>query len=405
MLSSPAPANRPRQQLEGIRVVDLTRILAGPFCTLHLADLGAEVIKIEPPEGDPIRAQGHGHAGLSWYFAAFNRNKRSVRLDLRSPGGMAALRKLIATADVVVDNFRPDVMEHMGLDWTTLQTLSPGLIHTSINGFGETGPYAQRPSFDFIAQAMSGFMSLNGNAQTGPLRTGVPISDLVAGTYAALGTVAALVRRGQTGEGERVSTSLVDGLMSMGAFFASNFLATGELPQANGNDHGLVAPYGLFSAADGEIAIAPSNDGVYFKLLKALNLSHLKDDARFATNALRVQHRAEINAQINDALRSHSRAHWIDVLNAAGVPAGTVQTLAGAYADPQVHHQQMVMDVEHPGHGTVKMLGFPIKFTQSPCEVRLPAPDLGADTQAVLRELGYDDEQIRQLNTSQETTS
>lgn len=378
-------------------MVDLTRILSGPFCTMHLADLGAEVLKIEPPEGDPIRQQGEGREGLSWYFAAFNRNKRSVSLDLRSEAGMEVLRKLVATADVVVDNFRPGVMEQMGLGWDVLQRLSPGLVHTSINGFGESGPYAQRPAFDFIAQAMSGFMSLNGTPETGPLRAGIPISDLVAGTYAALGTVAALLRRSRTGQGERVCASLVDGLMSYGAFFSSNFLATGKLPEATGNDHGLVAPYGLFTAADGEIAIAPSNDGVYHKLLKVLGLSHLRDDARFATNALRIRNRGEINALLDEALRTRPRAHWIEVLNAAGVPAGTVQDLAGAYGDPQVQSQQMVLEVEHPGHGPVKMLGFPMKFTHSPCDVRLPAPDLGADTEAVLRELGYEGESLASL--------
>src|SRR5438445_3691233 len=209
--------------LQGVRVVDLTRILSGPFCALLLADMGAEVIKVEPPGGDPLRAQGAIVEGLSWYFAAFNRNKRSIVLNLRSAAGKEALRRLIATADVVVDNFRPGVMADLGLDEPQLSALQPGIIHTSVTGFGERGPYAHRPSFDFIAQAMSGFMSCNGTPETGPMRTGAPISDLVAGLYAALGTVAALYRRAQTGQGERVRVAMVEGLLSLGAVLTANF--------------------------------------------------------------------------------------------------------------------------------------------------------------------------------------
>jgi CoA:oxalate CoA-transferase len=383
--------------LQGVRVVDLTRILSGPFCSLLLADMGAEVIKVEPPGGDPLRGQGVIVEGLSWYFAAFNRNKRSLLLNLRSASGRAALRRLIATADVVVDNFRPGVMADLGLGWSQLSGLRPGIVHTSVTGFGEHGPYADRPSFDFIAQAMSGFMSCNGTPETGPMRAGAPISDLVAGLYAALGTVAALYRRVQTGRGEQVGVAMVDSLLSLGAFLNSTFFATGQPPVPTGNDHALVAPYGLFTARDGEIAIAPSNDGVYAKLLGALDLKALQEHPDFRTNDLRVKHRAAINALINARTAQAPKAYWIKRLNAAGVPCGIVMSLAEAFADPQVASQEMVLAIPHPGHGAVKMTGFPLKFREAPSTVRYPAPELGAHTVSVLQALGYSDAEITEL--------
>ena len=384
--------------LQGVRVVDLTRILSGPFCALLLADMGAEVIKVEPPGGDPLRAQGVIVEGLSWYFAAFNRNKRSIVLNLRRTAGKEALRRLIVTADVVVDNFRPGVMADLGLDWPQLAALRPGIIHTSVTGFGECGPSATRPAFDFIAQAMSGFMSCNGTPDSGPTRSGAPISDLVAGLYAALGTVAALYRRTRTGQGERVGVAMVDGLLSLGAFLNTNFLATGQLPVATGNDHALVAPYGLFMAQDGEIAIAPSNDGVYAKFLQVLDLTALLAHPDFRTNDLRVQHRTAINTLINARIAQAPKAHWIETLNAAGVPCGVVMNLADVFADPQILSQEMVMTVPHPGHGAVKMTGFPIKFREAPCTVRYVVPELGAHTASVLRALGYSDPEITTLS-------
>lgn len=374
-------------QLDGIRVVDLTRILSGPFCTMFLADMGAEVIKIEDPQGDPIRAQGELRNGWSAYFATFNRNKRSVVLDLRSAHGKEALRRLIACADVLVDNYRPGVLDAMGFDAATLRRLKPDLVVAHVTGYGRDGPYSQRPAFDFIAQAMSGFMSVTGDADGPPTRAGPPISDLVAGAHAAMGILAALLRRERTGEGEEVTTALTDSMISMLAFMASNWFAAGRLPGRSGNDHGLVAPYGLFEAADGPVAIAPSNDAVYSKLLAALGLQHLREDPRFRTNADRVARRAEINAQIDDVTRTRPTAHWVEVLNAAGVPCGTVLDVGQVFDDPQVGHQQMRLRIQHPTRGAMDVLGFPIKFTHDPCRIHRPPPELGADTAEVLREI------------------
>jgi crotonobetainyl-CoA:carnitine CoA-transferase CaiB-like acyl-CoA transferase len=388
-------------QLEGIRVVDLTRILSGPFCSMFLADMGAEVIKIEDPdEGDPVRGQGELVNGYSLYFATFNRNKRSLTLDLRSDAGKEILRDLIRRADVVVNNYRPGVMDKMGFGRDALMALKPDIISCHVTGFGLDGPYKDRPSFDFIAQAMSGFMSVNGFEDGPPLRAGPPVSDLIAGAYAAMGILAALVRRARTGQGEEVATALTDSMTSMLAFMAANFFATGKQPLRTGNDHAIASPYGLFEASDGQVAIAPSNDSFYFKLLDALDLSHLKQHPDFQGNAARYERRSAINGEINARTRTQSVAHWIDKLNAAGVPCGRVLNLEQAFSDPQTQHQQMRLTIEHPQHGPLDVLGFPIKFSDAPCQVHRPPPLLGGDTEAILGELGRSAGQIAALRTA-----
>jgi crotonobetainyl-CoA:carnitine CoA-transferase CaiB-like acyl-CoA transferase len=288
--------------LSGIRVVDLTRILAGPFCSGLLADMGAEVIKIEAPgRGDPVREQGAIKNGLSWYFAQFNRNKKSLTLDLYREDGKKILAELITTADVLIENYRPGVLDKMGFDQERLDQLNPALIVCSVNGYGSSGPYAERPSFDFIGQAMSGFMSVNGTSKGEPLRSGLPISDLVAGLYAAFGVVSALVARSSNsgsdkGRGQRVEASLTNGLISLLAYHSAQYFANGTIPQRSGNDHPLVYPYGLFHAADGDVAIAPSNDTFVQRLFGVLQLSHLLDDPDFADNPARMHHRERLRS-------------------------------------------------------------------------------------------------------------
>ena len=384
--------------LSGIRVVDLTRILAGPFCTMMLADMGAEILKIETPgQGDPLRGQGVIRDGLSWYFAGFNRNKRSVALNLRSAEGKEVLARLIAGSDVLVENFRPGVLEAMGFGAGRLKALKPDLVVCNISGFGNAGPYRDRPAFDFIAQAMSGFMAVTGDRGGPPMRAGPPVADLFAVLYGAMGVCAALVKRGRTGVGETVRSSLNNGLLSLLAFLAANYLASGEVPARSGNDHAIVSPYGLFRTADGEVALAPSQEQSYQRLIDALDAAELREEPRFATNDLRVANRAAMNAEIEKRLAADTTENWIERLNAAGVPCGRVMGLPEVFADPQVRDQEMLLTQHHPGHGDVKMLGFPVKFGEAPCRLRLPAPELGADTEAVLREFGYSAEAIAGL--------
>jgi len=387
-------------QLEGIRVVDLTRILSGPFCSMFLADMGAEVIKIEDPdEGDPVRKQGATVNGYSLYFANFNRNKRSITLYLRSEEGMDILRALIRRADVIINNFRPGVMEKMGLGREALMELKPDIISCHVTGFGLSGPYADRPSFDFIAQAMSGFMSVNGFADGPPMRAAPPISDLVAGQQAAMGILAALLRRNRTGQGEEISTSLTDGMISMLAFLATNYFATDKLPERTGNDHSLASPYGMFEASDGQIAIAPSNDTFYYKLIDALELQHLREHPNFQTNDDRFLNRSAINSEINSRTCKNTVAHWIEVINRAGVPCGKVLDIGQVFDDPQTRHQQMRITIAHPQLGELDVIGFPVKFTDDPCQIHRAPPILGADTEAILTELGMEGPRIAELRS------
>lgn len=385
------------QPLTGIRVVDLTRVLSGPFCTMLLGDMGADVIKVETGEGDQVRQAGAQRDGLSWYFASFNRNKRSLRLDLKQPEGKAVLARLIAEADVLVENFRPGVLAEMGFDAARLEALNVRLVTASINGYGSSGPYVDRPAFDFIAQAMSGFMATTGEPGGAPMRTALPITDLVAGLYCAFGIVNALRARDLTGRGQRVEAAMVNGTVSMLAYLASEYLATGREPERTGNDHPIIAPYSLYRAGDGDIAVAPATKETLERFMAALGLTELLTRPEYDTPQKRHARRDELRGLIEAVLATDSQASWIERLNAAGVPCGRVQKVSEVLADPQIGAQDMVIDVDHPGRGTVRMVGFPVKLSATPARVRRPSPRLGEHTREILGEVGFDAAEITRL--------
>lgn len=390
MSASPAPG-----ALDNIRVIDLTRVISGPFCTQILGDHGAEVIKIEPPgRGDVLRVQGNIVNGFSWYFAQFNRNKRSLTLDLRSDEGKAILSRLLENADVLVENFRPGVLAKMGLDDETLRERYPRLVVGRINGFGSTGPYRDRPAYDFIAQAMSGFMGVNGPADGEPMRAAPPISDMVASQNLAFGICAALLRRERTGRGDIVETALTNGLIGMMGYLAAEFFATDRIPARTGNDHPMLYPYGLFKALDGEVAIAPSNDTMVERMLGALDMLHLLDDPRFCDNASRMANREALREILTRVTEQRRVDEWIEHLNRAGVPCGRIYSLRETFEDPQVQAQQMKIELDQGELGRIPATGFPVKMSEAPPAVYHPAPRLGEHTGEILRELGVDEAEV-----------
>ena len=372
--------------LTHLRVIDLSRVRAGPTCAKFFGDYGADVIKVERPDGagDPMADDRYS----SDYVNA-QRNKRGITLDLKQPEGVKILEKLVATADVLIENFRPDVKHRLGIDYEAMSAVNPRLVYTSISAFGETGPYANRPGFDLIAQGMGGLMGLTGYADRGPLRAGISVADLSAGIFAALGTMIALLEREKPGRGQWVTTSLLSSQIMLLDYLAARWLMDGVVPQRRGNDHPQIVPTGVFRSADGYFTLSTVGNDSYVRLCRAIGAPELSEDARFTTADLRERNRDELNTAIEKATMTRTSAEWIEVLNHAGVPAGPVYALDEMFHDPQVELTGIVQSLDHPKLGRVEILGQPIDLHRTPPRVRTPPPELGEHTDDVLAELGY----------------
>ena len=375
--------------LQGLRVIDLTRVLAGPFCTMMLGDMGAEVIKIEEPgQGDETRGWAPFIDGWSTYFLGVNRNKKSVVLDLKDPQDADALRRLIAKADVLVENFKPGSLANLGFSYSDVSRLNPRIVYCSISGYGQTGPRAGLSGYDVIIQGESGLMDVTGQPDGPPTRVGIAITDYFAGFYAIQGILLALIERQQTGHGQYVDIALFDSLLSALSLPVGIHFATGQSPQRMGNDHPSIAPYETLRARNGFIIVAAGNPRLWTQLCIAIGAEHLVDDPRFENNTERLRHRTELKRELETRFQQFTLDELIKRLQAHNVPCGQVRSIADALADPQVAAREMVIAIEHPDLGTINNLGNPVKLSASPAEVRLPPPRLGEHTDEVLKEFG-----------------
>jgi len=385
--------------LDGITVLDLTRVLSGPYCAMLLGDMGARVIKIEQPgKGDDTRAWGPPFLDCeSAYFLSINRNKESVTLDFKHPEGRAILDRLIERSDVLVENFRPGTLGKMGLDYESLASTHPRIVYASVSGFGQTGPRRREPGYDAVIQAEGGLMSITGAADGPPYRLGVAIADIVSGMFAAYGVVTALFARQRTGRGQMVDVAMLDAVAALLTYQAGNYFASGDIPKRLGNRHPSIVPYETFAAADGEFVLAVGNEDLWRRFCEVADLDL---GERFATNRQRVTQYEELRPLIADALGRHPRQYWIERLTAAGVPCGSVRDLQEVFDDPQLAAREMIAELEHTTIGPLKMLGVPVKLSGTPGAIRTPPPRLGEHTDAVLqRDLGFDADAIARLRS------
>ncbi|MGM0659763.1 MAG: CaiB/BaiF CoA transferase family protein [Pseudomonadota bacterium] len=385
--------------LAGMKVIELAHIMAGPVCGLMLADMGADVIKVEKPDGDDSRRfVPPAIGGESAAYMMMNRNKRGVALNLKDAGGVAALHRLLAEADVVIENYRMGTMERLGLGYEDLRAINPRLIYCEISGFGRTGPYAERGGFDLIAQGMSGLMSITGEGPgRPPVKTGAPVSDITAGIVAAMGVSAAYARMLQTGQGQKVDTSLFEAAITQTYWQSAIAFATGVAPGPMGSAHPLNGPYQAFETADGWINVGAANQRNWLRFLDVIGAPELNDDPRFASNHDRMQHLAELEEILNGYLRQNPSAVWLERMEHAGLPAGPVLDILEMQADPQAQARDMILEVDHPVAGRVRTLGHPVKFSETPASLRRAAPVLGQHSREVLQEAGYDAAQIEAM--------
>ncbi len=384
--------------LDGVKILDLSSALAGPYCTMMLADMGAEVIKVEPPEGDVSRSWGPPFIeGESSYFLSINRNKKSIVINLKSEKGKEIVLKLAEKCDVFVENFRPGVAKRLGVDYETVKKVNPKIIYCSISGFGQEGPYRDYPAFDQILQGMGGLMSITGEPGRPPVKVGIPITDIAAGMFAAYGIVCALFYREKTGKGQYVDVSMLDSQVAWLTYQAGRYFATGEIPGPIGSGHPLIVPYQAFKTKDGYINIAAGNDNLFRSLCKVLGVEHLADDPRFNTNPKRVENREELVKILEEIFVQKATGEWLELIRKAGVPCGPIYNVADVVNDPQVLFRKMVVEIDHPKSGRIKVTGVPVKLSESPGDVRLPPPMLGQHTVDILKFLGYSDEDISKL--------
>jgi formyl-CoA transferase/CoA:oxalate CoA-transferase len=387
------------QVLKGIKVLDLTRALAGPYCTMLLADYGAEVIKVElPGTGDDTRGWGPPFVeGESAYFMSINRNKKSLTLDMKNPKSKDILERMIKQSDVLVENFRPGAADRLGLGYEQVKKINPKIIYCSISGFGQDGPYRELPGFDQTLQGMGGMMSITGEPDGPPMKVGVAIADISGGMFAAFGIMLALFHREKTGKGQWVDTSLLDSQIAWLTYRAGEFFASGKLPEKVGSGHPMIVPYQAFKAKDEYINIAAGNDQLWKRFCKVINMENIMDDPKFVTNAKRVENRKELIAILSKIIETKTGAEWLKLLEDAGIPAGPIYTLDKLFSDPQVLHRKMMVELTHPKAGKIKVTGVPVKLSEAPGEITAPPPLLGQHNKEVLKDLGYSAEEIEKL--------
>jgi crotonobetainyl-CoA:carnitine CoA-transferase CaiB-like acyl-CoA transferase len=386
-------APRASAALARFTVLDVSRVRAGPTCVRQLADWGANVIKVEPPEhlepADPAGGPRHGPD-----FQNLHRNKRSITLNLKSAEGVAVFKRLAAKADVVVENFRPDVKTRLGIDYANLNAVNPRLVYASISGFGQDGPYRERAGVDQIAQGLGGLMSITGEPGRGPMRVGIPVADLTAGLFCALGILVALLEREQSGKGQQVATSLLQAQIFMLDFQASRWLNAGEVPKQAGNNHPTSIPTGVFRTRDGHINVAAVGGALWERLCRAIGADELMRRPEYATAAARSQNRDALNAELERHLQTRTSAEWLERLNDAGVPAGPIHAIDKVFADPQVQHLGIVQEIETPDRGTLRVVAQPVTLERTPSELVAAPPERGEHTDEVLREFGFTEAEI-----------